>query len=257
MKFTFGKNWLSFSENALNAEKINIARSAFSELTDGIDLKGKNFIDIGFGQGLGLYNSQALGANVLGIDLDPDCKNALESTQKYFPGSSIPKVEIASILNENIQDVLSIKKFDIVHSWGVLHHTGNMALAIKNAIKLVDSKGYFIIAIYNRHWTSPIWTVIKILYRALPGFMQEMALLVFQFLMKFRTDATRDKNDHSTDRGMDLLHDIRDWLGGYPYEYASIEEMETLMKNYGFSIQKVIKTPGWTGCNQFVFKKDT
>ncbi len=257
MKFTFGKNWVSFSENALNSEKIEIARSAFSELTKGIELKDKNFIDIGFGQGLGLYNAQALGAKVLGIDLDPDCANAVAATKKHFPDATIPKVEIASILNENIQDDLSIKKFDVVHSWGVLHHTGNMDLAIKNAISLVDSKGHFIIAIYNRHWTSPIWKVIKILYRILPGFMQEFALLVFQVLLKFRTDATRDKNDHSTDRGMDLIHDIRDWLGGYPYEYASIEEMESLMKDYGFSIQKVIKTPGWTGCNQFVFQKDS
>lgn len=162
-----------------------------------------------------------------------------------------------SILDEDFFNKLSVKEYHVVHSWGVLHHTGNMNLAIKNAVKLVKPDVFFILAIYNRHWTSPIWKIIKIFYCMLPGVIQELILMLFQPIMKIRAKSTRSDEDVNTERGMDLLHDIRDWLGGYPYEYATISEIEKLMKEYGFIKYRIIEILGWTGCNQFVFKKIT
>ncbi len=54
---------------------------------------------------------------------------------------------------------------------------------------------------------------------------------------------------------MDFLVDIVDWVGGYPYEYAAIDEVLDLgVKN---SLQMVRVTPAGvpTGCNEFVFTK--
>lgn len=58
-------------------------------------------------------------------------------------------------------------------------------------------------------------------------------------------------------RGMDFLYDVVDWVGGYPYEYASIEEIEKLMMNLGFQKLKHEKAQVPTGCNEFIFRKNS
>lgn len=125
MSFNFGKNWQSFSKTALDDEKINQARNDFQNLFSGIDLKDRSFLDIGFGQGLTLNFAREAGANVLGIDVDRDNMDALREVLKKFPKHKVPETRIISILDEEFSDSkISQTKYDIVHSCGVLHHTG-------------------------------------------------------------------------------------------------------------------------------------
>jgi hypothetical protein len=58
-----------------------------------------------------------------------------------------------------------------------------------------------------------------------------------------------------TSRGMDIRHDIRDWLGGYPYEYAARSEVERAFSELGLAMIRCEPTRGFTGCNEFVFQK--
>ena len=55
-------------------------------------------------------------------------------------------------------------------------------------------------------------------------------------------------------RGMDFYRDVEDWLGGYPYEYASAREMHAFFSKLGFTLVREVLTPR-EGCNEFVFKK--
>ena len=64
------------------------------------------------------------------------------------------------------------------------------------------------------------------------------------------------KNPKSQKRGMDFYYDIIDWVGGYPYEYASIDEIKKLAGSLEFSCIKAIPAQVPTGCNEFVFKKN-
>src|SRR2546430_15184752 len=100
MKFSFGRNWLSYATTSLDQDKINSARQAFSILTRGIDLRGKRFLDIGFGQGLALFLAAEAGADALGIDVDPISSEALKATHRFFPSILLPHVQIASILDD-------------------------------------------------------------------------------------------------------------------------------------------------------------
>jgi SAM-dependent methyltransferase len=256
MKFSFGTNWLSYSSQALDQSKIGTAREAFRCLMQDIDLGGRRFLDIGFGQGIPLFLAQQAGAEVLGIDLDPICARALDATARFFPDEPKPTFRIASILDDEfVAAERAAGGYDIVHSWGVLHHTGDMRRAFRNAASLVKENGILIISIYNRHWTSPFWASIKRLFNRLPHPIQEATVSASYPIFYLRAKALARPNEEASDRGMDLRHDVRDWLGGDPYEYASIPEVQSAIEPLGFELVRCKPTKGFTGCNEFVFRK--
>jgi SAM-dependent methyltransferase len=253
-RFAFGKNWQSYSINSLTPARIEQSCRAFRDLVAGIDLRGRRFIDIGYGQGLSLIAAAQMGATVMGIDVDQDNIEAFRRVQQTIGYPEAITIRGASILDDGFVNEHR-GRFDIVHSWGVLHHTGDMRKAIENACALVAAEGYFICAIYNRHWTSPVWKIIKWSYNNLPGPLQRaMISLLYPVIYVAKLLVTRE-NPKQMDRGMDFLHDVVDWIGGYPYEYADIEEIRNDVCRQGFNCLRMRAAQVPTGCNEFVFQK--
>jgi 2-polyprenyl-6-hydroxyphenyl methylase/3-demethylubiquinone-9 3-methyltransferase len=256
MRFNFGKNWQSYAQRSLTSDRLAAARADFAHLMDEVPLKGCRFLDIGFGQGLSISFAAEQGAQAQGIDVDPDNVQAFAITSQYFDLANPPEVAVGSILDS--QELARLKQagpFDVVHSWGVLHHTGDMDAAIRNATGLVAHSGYLVIAIYRSHWSSPLWTVIKWLYNALPCFMRPpLVWICYAAIYAAKFAATR-KNPLSKARGMDFYHDVVDWVGGYPYEHATADEVVAACDALGFELVEMTPAEVPTGCNQFVFKR--
>lgn len=253
LRFGFGRNWTSFSGKALTPESIADARAQFAALLDGIDPAGKRFLDIGFGQGLPLIFAREFGADALGIDIDPDNETALRATARAMGLDGPPPHRIVSILDPGLPRDYP-EGFHVVHSWGVLHHTGDMRAAMEAACRLVADGGFFICAIYNRHWSSPVWKLIKRMYNLLPP--PGRALLVWGlypviFVAKFLVTG---RNPREMRRGMDFRHNVVDWVGGYPYEYATVEEVKALVEPHGFILRRAIRARVPIACNEFVFE---
>ena len=262
MQFDFGKNWKEFSEKALSPEKIQQAREDFAALTEWIKIPDATFLDIGFGQGLTLLIACETGAMVVGCEINPISREVLEYNRGKFPQAKdrqIPVI-IGSILDFEV--ISELKKtapngelYDIVHSWGVLHHTGRMWEAIKIAGSLVRPGGHFIISIYNRHWTSKIWLMIKWLYNKSPRIIRKLFVYSFIPVIYVAKFLVTWKNPLKSKRGMDFYYDVIDWVGGYPYEYASKEEVVKFVENLNFKCLRSIDAGVPTGCNEFVFQR--
>ena len=260
--FDFGSNWKHYSSSALTNIRVEGAREAFSVLTSGIELKSRSFLDVGFGQGLTALCAAETGADVDCLDVNPRCAEALESTSRYF----LPEVKegldliVGSILSTN--DVRQLREksgtgYDIVHSWGVLHHTGNMEKAFANCAGLVKPGGQLIVAIYNCHWSSPLWKRIKQLYCRLPRAGQKTMIGICVPVIYLAKLLVTRRNPLKKERGMDFLVDIVDWVGGYPYEYATVDEVLDLGTKNGLQMLRVSPATVPTGCNEFVFTKPT
>ena len=252
-RFAFGENWQDFLRT-LSEPQIVEAETALKAMLSVESLTGKTLLDIGAGSGLHSLAARRLGASVVSFDFDAQAVECVASLkQRYFPNDANWRIMQGSALDTEFMQ--SAGTFDLVYSWGVLHHTGQMWNAIELAAERVRPGGIFLIAIYNAHWTAPIWKQIKYFYNISPQPLRRVLIQLFSAIKFVGAWMTTSQNPLKPSRGMTFRTDVIDWLGGYPYEYASIDAVVRAVEALGFQANTIVPTTGWTGCNQFVFHR--
>jgi len=262
-RFEFGKNWRDF-HSRLNDERIVEAERSLKSMLGCDNLEGKYFLDIGSGSGLFSLAARRLGAVVSSFDYDEHSVNcALELKRRYFKDDDKWRIQRGSVLD--VEYIKTLGQYDVVYSWGVLHHTGKMKDALYNATIPLKNNGLLFISIYNKQYVlSKLWLYIKKLYNVLPrpgqllmsaSYFSALASATF-FLDAIRARNPFDRYSGKNYRGMSLYNDVVDWIGGLPFETASPEEILQFYKKLDFTPVS-ITTCGWRhGCNEFVFRNN-
>ena len=237
-RFKFGKNWLDFSE-LIDETRIRGAEEKLVSFVGADALRGKTFLDIGSGSGLHSLAALRLGVKqVTAIDLDSQSINATDRVLKKFWTATNYTIEARSVFD---LDPARDGTYDIVYSWGVLHHTGNMQTAIEKAGDMVKPGGLLAIALYGKTRFCGIWTKIKRWYVQATPEQQEWAqklyirLLGAYILLRGQRLSTHIAN-YERKRGMNFVHDVRDWIGGYPYESIDPKQLSGIVQPRGFTV---------------------
>ena len=226
--FSFGKNWERFVDESFDEGRARLSREnllAFLELDD---LRGKSFLDVGCGSGLSSLAAFDAGAErVVSFDID---EASVRTTRRLRTLRQDPPnwiVTSGSVLDSEF--LTTFEPADVVYSWGVLHHTGRMWEAVRNAARLVKPDGQFFIALYEERFDSPFWLEVKRRYNSATSSKKRLMEwhYVFNDLIRPRlfrpwTIPVRIREQRQK-RGMDYFTDVRDWLGGYPFEFARPE----------------------------------
>jgi 2-polyprenyl-3-methyl-5-hydroxy-6-metoxy-1,4-benzoquinol methylase len=259
-RFGFGENWMRFL-SVLDDNRIEEAKVSLKRMLNAETLEGKTFLDVGSGSGLFSLAAKMLGAKVYSFDYDPQSVACTaELKRRYFPGGDWV-VETGSVLDQEYLSQLG--QFDVVYSWGVLHHTGSMWEALENVVPLVKPGGRLFIAIYNKQqFISEYWIWFKKLYNKLWHIFKvalNYIFFLFYSLLHLVADLLRRRNPtlryYGVDkRGMTLYYDVIDWIGGWPFEVASPEEIFVFFRNKNFRLLELVTCGGKHGCNEFVFE---
>lgn len=228
--FSFGKNWAAFIERHFSEERVRIARQRLLEFLELPNLAGRSFLDIGCGSGLSsLAAWEAGAAQVVSFDVDPDSVRTTERVRQMRGAPGNWRVLEGSVLDRGF--LATLEPADIVYSWGVLHHTGRMWEAVRNAAGCVKPGGLFFIALYLTTPRSAYWLELKKRYNRAPAWRKRCMEWHYIVRHTLVPNLIRGRNplrlirNYQSNRGMDFLTDVRDWLGGYPYEDASIAEV--------------------------------
>lgn len=269
LRFGFGENWSQFLA-IVDEKRIAVAAVSLQDMLGQDSLVGQRFLDVGSGSGLFSLAAHRLGAQVRSFDYDPQSVACTEEMRSRFGDAEGPawEVERASVLDADRMQ--AIGRFDVVYSWGVLHHTGAMWDALAHASAAVDEGGTLFISIYNDQGpASRRWHRIKRTYNrsgqagrtaliaAVGGYF--VARKILKELLGGRIPSPQRISDQKRDRdrGMSIWYDVRDWVGGFPFEVAKPEEIVAFLRDRGFLLIRLRTVGGRHGCNEYVFQRST
>jgi 2-polyprenyl-6-hydroxyphenyl methylase/3-demethylubiquinone-9 3-methyltransferase len=257
--FAFGKNWASYADLVTEAQ-INEAVVGLRRLTGG-DLNGRTFLDIGCGSGLHSLAALKLGAvKVVSFDIDADSVATTRRVLEHHAAGGPWQVSVVSVFD---LDPAVLGRYDVVYSWGVLHHTGDMYKALRSASAMVASGGEFIFALYKLTRLCWLWKVEKRWYSKASERAQRFARSVYVTLFRLRQGPAKFHayvTTYKKYRGMDFNHDVHDWMGGWPYESISAEQVEKFMRTLGMKQKRAFLTPKkkplgvfGSGCDEYIY----
>jgi 2-polyprenyl-3-methyl-5-hydroxy-6-metoxy-1,4-benzoquinol methylase len=263
-RFEFGKNWQRFL-SVVNEQHISAAEGSLRKMLRVETLAGRRFLDIGSGSGLFSLAAVRLGATVHSFDYDPrSVACAHELKRRYAPNAVDWTIEQGSVLDHDF--VSSLGQYNVVYSWGVLHHTGAMWQALEHAAIPVAPGGRLFVAIYNDQGRqSKRWRAIKKTYcssklgkivvcgLAIPWFVTHRLV---NDLLKANNPMAHYR-DYKKRRGMSAAHDWFDWLGGYPFEVARPEDIFLFYQSKGFTLLNLTTKGALAGCNELVFVRQS
>lgn len=241
--FSFGENWQKYLD-AMPAGALETTRAYVHDWLG--DLHGKTLVDVGSGSGLLSLCAHELGAQVTSFDVDPE---SVAATGRLAQGRW--EVRQSSILEDPSGN------FDVVVSWGVLHHTGNVWRAIENAARLVKPDGVLWLALYTKTWQSGRSLRTKRLYNRTPALLKpafRLAWAAKKVAKRTVTGRLRELSEPD-DRGMVFWRNVEDWLGGLPYEPVSPGDVLAFLRPRGFELVRLQSALGEGGNDIYLFRR--
>lgn len=259
--FSFGENWSQYAQK-IDATRIEQAEQSLLRLVGRENIEGRTFLDIGCGSGLFSLAAVRLGCKqLLAVDLDPKSVETTRRTLSLHAAGGNWECRNVSVFE---LDPAAMGTFDVVYSWGVLHHTGAMYKAIAKASKMVAPNGMLTLALYAKTPFCGLWRIEKKIYSRSPKWVQKVIESVYIEVVRLRLalkgeSLKKRREEYWKQRGMDMYYDTRDWLGGYPYESISPKEAMDYMHQLGFApvrsfVEPCIGLLG-TGCDEYSFTK--
>jgi 2-polyprenyl-6-hydroxyphenyl methylase/3-demethylubiquinone-9 3-methyltransferase len=131
--------------------------------------------------------------------------------------------------------------------------------ALEKAVQLVAARGQLYVALYNDQGIlSSYWAMVKKVYnRSRLGAFAMLtvhapyfaAARVFGNVMRAVHGAPRDE------RGMRFWRDVVDWVGGYPFEVAGLQEVVRYLEGKNFYVERIKSVGRRSGCNEWVSRR--
>ncbi len=194
------------------------------------DIRDKVVLDGGCGTGIGAIGFKMLGAKeVMGIDISPGALSTASNLAQEL------KLDISFQQRDLLNLDLGQRSFDIIYSFGVLHHTGNTRLAFENLLRYLKPGGKFVLALYVK-------TPLTFLHQGLRKFL--LTLPAFTRIPISRLASVTMIGKKKIIRGFDGEGDALDWLYVPHRDHYTPEEIRDWFREHGMEMKLLVPYTG-------------
>ena len=120
--------------------------------------KGKRVLEIGCGIGTDTMNFARAGADVTAVDLSD---RSLEIARERARVLGVTNVRFVSGNAERLRESLAVQPYDLVYSFGVIHHTPNPDAALRELRRFLAPDGTLKLMLYHRTSWKLLWVLLK------------------------------------------------------------------------------------------------
>ena len=120
--------------------------------------KGKRVLEIGCGIGTDTMNFARAGADVTAVDLSD---RSLEIARERARVLGVTNVRFVNGNAERLRESLAIQPYDLVYSFGVIHHTPNPDVALRELRRYLAPDGTLKLMLYHRTSWKMLWVLLK------------------------------------------------------------------------------------------------
>ena len=124
---------------------------------------GKRVLEVGCGMGTDTMNFARAGADVTAVDLSVESLNLARQRADVFGLSD--RIRFLEANAEELASTISDRDFDLVYSFGVLHHTPHPGRAFEQLRQLIAPTGELRMMVYHR-WS---WKSFELVLRSGKG----------------------------------------------------------------------------------------
>jgi SAM-dependent methyltransferase len=193
--------------------------------------KGKSVFEIGCGIGTDSINFARADAKLTVVELSPV---SLELTRKRFGVYGL-KAEFYLADAEHLSKIVPVKNYDLIYSFGVLHHTPNPQAAIKEILKYMGPDSELRLMLYAKY----SWKNLMINLRFTQPEAQSGCPIVYTFSRRQIRELLKD---------LKILSIRKDHIFPYDIErYKNYEYVKTLPWRYlpKFLFRWLERALGW------------
>lgn len=120
--------------------------------------KGKKVLEIGCGIGSDTINFARAGAQVTAVDLSTESLALAKKRAEVF---GLDNITFYQANAEQLSDYVPVERYDLVYSFGVIHHTPHPERVIEQIHKYMDKDSIFKIMVYYRTSWKVFWMQLK------------------------------------------------------------------------------------------------
>jgi len=204
---------------------------------DGV--KGKKVLDGGSGSGMVSVAFAAMGADVTGVDITPEC---VENGKKNAKKAGVKcRFLIQDLITLNLNE-----GFDIIYSWGVIHHSQDARASFNSLAKHLKPGGEIVLAVYLKTRLSWFWNFSRVFYQNSPNFLKALFLNAgsiflnaYDYIRKVLFDTKRYMM-----RGTNNQEILNDWFGVPHRTFHTYEEVYEWFRDNGLEYKLINPATG-------------
>lgn len=121
--------------------------------------EGKRVLEIGCGIGTDTMNFARAGAKVTAVDLSEESLHVARRRAEVFGLQD--RITFIQANAERLSEFVPVETYDLVYSFGVIHHTPNPENVVREVLKYMNKQSQFKMMVYNRYSWKVLWVLLK------------------------------------------------------------------------------------------------